>query len=94
LPSQPEQAEGSRRPLWVFEVDQHPALRDKLAALMVEVFTAVLPSTLQETQNRNTAANPEAEGEFGSFVLCQRFSFAHQTYIDFKATFCFYDCIQ
>ncbi|PLW08890.1 hypothetical protein PCASD_24898 [Puccinia coronata f. sp. avenae] len=63
LASQPEQADGSRRPLWVFEVDQHPALRNKLAALMFVAFTAVLPSTLQESQNRKAATNPECAGE-------------------------------
>ncbi|PLW10344.1 hypothetical protein PCANC_19670 [Puccinia coronata f. sp. avenae] len=71
LPSRPEQADGSRRPLWVFEVDRHPALRDKLAALILQAFTAVLPSTLQENQNRIATTYPERAEEY-SPVLSDR----------------------
>ncbi|PLW37705.1 hypothetical protein PCANC_17147 [Puccinia coronata f. sp. avenae] len=63
LPSQPVQGDRSRHLLWVIKVGQHPALRDKLAALMLEAFTAVLLSTLQESQNRKAATNPERAGE-------------------------------
>ncbi|PLW06908.1 hypothetical protein PCANC_17149 [Puccinia coronata f. sp. avenae] len=63
LPSQPVQGDRSRHLLWVIEVGQHPALRDKLAALMLEAFTAVLLLTLQESQNRKAATNPERARE-------------------------------
>ncbi|PLW38720.1 hypothetical protein PCASD_11522 [Puccinia coronata f. sp. avenae] len=63
LPSQPVQGDWSRHLLWVIEVGQHPALRNKLAALMLEAFTAVLLLTLQESQNRKAATNPERARE-------------------------------